>query len=122
MGVRVLDDVGGCPRDAGFPAILVEACRSESDDVGMGWGIDWGQRWKSNWLTSTPVHGAGDSVRPDKGPQVLHRSEWKRCSWKVEVSSKLRAALATDNREEDLWNFDHSVAPVYRSASSASAR
>ena len=29
--------------------ILVEACRSESDDVGVGWGKDWGKRSKSSW-------------------------------------------------------------------------
>ena len=28
--------------------ILVEACRSESDDVGVGWGKEWGKRSKSN--------------------------------------------------------------------------
>src|SRR5918998_4252871 len=44
MGLRVPDDVGGCPTDAGFRSNLVEACRSESDDVGVGWGKDWGQQ------------------------------------------------------------------------------
>jgi hypothetical protein len=29
--------------------ILVEACRSESDDVGVGWGKDWGKRSKSTY-------------------------------------------------------------------------
>ncbi len=53
MGVRVSDDVGGCPRDAGFRRNLVAACRSESDDVGMGWGKDWGKRSKSNRLPSS---------------------------------------------------------------------
>ena len=48
IGVRVLVDVGGRPRDAGFRGSLVEACRSESDDVGVGWGKDWGKRSKSD--------------------------------------------------------------------------
>jgi len=45
-GVRVSDHVGGCPRDADFRTNLVEACRSESNDVGVGWGKDWGKRSK----------------------------------------------------------------------------
>src|SRR5215207_2586547 len=44
MGVRVSVDVGECSRDADFRRILVGACRSESDDVGVGWGKDWGQK------------------------------------------------------------------------------
>ena len=44
MGLRVSVVVGGCPDRRDFRAILVEACRSESDDVGVGWGKDWGQR------------------------------------------------------------------------------
>ena len=43
MGVWESDDVGSCSVDWDFRAILVEACRSESDDVGVGWGKDWGQ-------------------------------------------------------------------------------
>ena len=81
-GIRVPVDVGGCPRDADFRRILVGACRSESGDVGVGWGRKWGKRSRSDWLTSGPVHGAEDGVRPDKWPQVLHRSEWKMTSRK----------------------------------------
>jgi hypothetical protein len=55
MAILVPDDVGGCPRYADFRGILVEACRSESDDVGVGWGKDWGKRSRSNWLL--PVLG-----------------------------------------------------------------
>jgi hypothetical protein len=40
IGVRVSVDVGECHRDADLRRILVEACRSESDDVGVGWGKD----------------------------------------------------------------------------------
>ncbi len=47
MGVRVSDDVGGCPRDADFRRNLVGACRSELDDVGVGWGKDWGKKDRS---------------------------------------------------------------------------
>ncbi len=47
MGIRASVDVGGCPRDADFRTNLLEACRSESDDVGVGWGKDWGKRSKS---------------------------------------------------------------------------
>jgi hypothetical protein len=50
MAIRVPDDVGECPWGADFRRILVGACRSESDDVGVGWGQEWGQRSKSNWL------------------------------------------------------------------------
>jgi hypothetical protein len=60
MGIRVAVDVGECPRDADFRRILVEGCRSESDDVGVGWGKNWGQRWRSGWLASGSVHGAGE--------------------------------------------------------------
>ena len=49
MGVRVSVDVGGCPMDADFRGIFVEECRSESGEVGVGWGKDWGKRSKSNW-------------------------------------------------------------------------
>jgi hypothetical protein len=44
MGLRVSDDVGGCLVDRDFREILVEACQSESGDVGVGWGRKWGQR------------------------------------------------------------------------------
>ena len=51
--------------------ILVEGCRSESDDVGVG-GKDWGKRSKLNWLSSSPVHGAEQRcVRLDKGPECF---------------------------------------------------
>ena len=33
-------DVGGCPRDVDFRTSLLEACGSEFDDVGVGWGKD----------------------------------------------------------------------------------
>src|SRR3712207_3339987 len=39
MGVRMQVDVGGCPRDAGFRGILLDACGSESDDVGVKIGV-----------------------------------------------------------------------------------
>jgi hypothetical protein len=42
--VRVSDDVGGCPADGDSRRNLVESCRSESDDVGVGWGNDWGKK------------------------------------------------------------------------------
>jgi hypothetical protein len=42
MGVQMSVHVGGCPAGPGFPGILLEACRSEWDDVGVGWGKDWG--------------------------------------------------------------------------------
>jgi hypothetical protein len=55
VGLRVPDDVGGCPEDADFRRNLVEACRPESDDVWVGWGKDWGKRSRSKWLL--PVLG-----------------------------------------------------------------
>jgi hypothetical protein len=55
MGVRVSVDVGGCPRDAEFREILVQACRSESGGVGVRWGRMWGQRSKSNWRLPVPT-------------------------------------------------------------------
>jgi hypothetical protein len=60
MSVRVPVHVGECPADGDFRTNLVEACRSESDDVGVGWGKVWGKRSKSNWRL--PVQGdvAGD--------------------------------------------------------------
>ena len=76
------DVVGGCPRDADFQRFFVEACRSELDDVGMGWGRKWGKRLRSDWLTAGTVDEAGYSVRYDKKPQMPHRSEWKRHSRK----------------------------------------
>ena len=57
--------------DRDFRGILIEACRSESGDVGVGWGKDWGKRSRSDWLTSTPGHGAGDSVKPDRTPKCF---------------------------------------------------
>ncbi len=54
MGIRVPVDVGECPRDADFRGSLVEACRSESACVGVGWGQEWGQRSKSNWWLPVP--------------------------------------------------------------------
>jgi hypothetical protein len=38
--------------DRDFRGILLGACRSESDDVGVGWGKDWGKWSKPDWLTS----------------------------------------------------------------------
>jgi hypothetical protein len=64
MGVRVSDDVGGCPRDADFRRNLIRACRSESDDVGVGWGKDWGKRSKLDWLPSSNLgHAWGQCHR-----------------------------------------------------------
>src|ERR671911_1039451 len=51
MDVRVSVNVGGCPRYTDFRGILVDACRPESDDVGVGWGKDWGQ------IGCLPAHG-----------------------------------------------------------------
>ena len=48
----------GALLDRDFREILVETCRSESDDVGVGWGKDWGKRSRSDWLASSPVHRA----------------------------------------------------------------
>jgi hypothetical protein len=45
-----------------FRGSLVEACRSESDDVGVGWG----QRAKSNWRLPLRFAGQENKVRPDK--------------------------------------------------------
>jgi hypothetical protein len=47
MGIRAFGNVGECPADAVFRGILVEADRSESGDVGVGWGQDWGQKSSS---------------------------------------------------------------------------
>jgi hypothetical protein len=47
MGIRAFGHVGECPADAVFRGILVEAGRSKSGDVGVGWGQDWGQKSSS---------------------------------------------------------------------------
>ena len=47
--------------------MVVEVCRSESDDVGVGWGKDWGKRSKSNWRL--PVHG--DVASDHDGPHEI---------------------------------------------------
>jgi hypothetical protein len=75
MGARVSDDVGGCPSDGDFRRILVEACRSESDDVGVGWGKDWGKRSRLN--LHLLAYGAGDQGEARQATQVFRRSEWK---------------------------------------------
>jgi hypothetical protein len=66
MGARVPVHVEECRADAGFRGILVEACRSESACVGVGWG----QRSTSNRLTSSPVRGAGERCEARPGYQV----------------------------------------------------
>jgi hypothetical protein len=45
-----------------FGGILVEACRPESGDVGVGWGQDWGQRSSSNWQLPVPSDVRGDGA------------------------------------------------------------
>ena len=41
IGIQVPVDIGDCPADADFRAILIKACRDESAYVAVGWGQDW---------------------------------------------------------------------------------
>jgi hypothetical protein len=47
MGIWAFGHVGECLADEVFRGILVEAGRSKSGDVGVGWGQDWGQKSSS---------------------------------------------------------------------------
>ena len=40
--------------DEDLRGTLLEECRPESDDVGVGWGKDWGKSSKSN-LAASPT-------------------------------------------------------------------
>jgi hypothetical protein len=98
----VPDDVGGCPRDAGFRRNLVEACRSESDDIGVGWGKDWGQKDLGHiggfQITTTPAltlprtFGERIGRKRTRKAEVVSKSRFKRKSvilrWKNEQGTR----------------------------------
>jgi hypothetical protein len=99
MGVRVSVDVGGCSRDADFRRILVGACRTESNDVGVGWGKDWGKRSKPNWLTSST---RGCRQRSCDGPHGIATCVRSRYAMRGFPSYPCVSGFARIGRPEDL--------------------
>ena len=82
----------------------MEACRSESDEVGVGWGKDWGKRSKSNWLTSSTQGVTSDH---DGGP----RPRWARREGPViltvDAAAMHAAGHAFYQAANGVWLTDH---------------